>query len=229
MSRSNNPRTAVAYIRVSTDDQRNGPEAQRAAIEAWAAREGVHVAAWHVDHGVSGATPVAQRPGLVEALASLRAHRAGVLVAAKRDRIARDVAVADSVAKMAAKEGATVRTVDGMSDASGSAGMIQRGVSDLFAAYEREVIRERTTAALAVKKAKGECVGRVPFGFRLAADGVHLEPDADEQTIVARVRELAAQGMSRRAIVAELAARGVVSRVGKPLQITQVARILAAA
>jgi len=54
--------TAVAYLRVSTDRQELGPEAQRAAIEAWATREGVTVAAWHVEAGVSGAAPIADRP-----------------------------------------------------------------------------------------------------------------------------------------------------------------------
>ena len=80
---------AVGYLRVSTQDQHLGPEAQRATIETWAAREGVQVTAWHVDMGVSGATPIDARPGLVAALASLREHGAGILVVAKRDRICR--------------------------------------------------------------------------------------------------------------------------------------------
>ena len=73
-------RSAVAYLRVSTDEQHLGPEAQRAAIVAWAAREGVNVVAWHTDAGVSGAAEIAKRPALLAALADLRAHRAGVLV-----------------------------------------------------------------------------------------------------------------------------------------------------
>jgi DNA invertase Pin-like site-specific DNA recombinase len=116
-----------------------------------------------------------------------------------------------------------------MSDARGSAGMIQRGVSDLFAAYEREVIRERTTAALAVKKAKGERVGAVPYGFQVAADGVRLEPCEAEQATITSVRGMRESGLSLRAIVAQLAASGTVSRVGKPLALTQVANMLRAA
>jgi hypothetical protein len=71
--RAGNPKIAIASIRVSTEDQRLGPEARRAAIEAWAAREGVHVAAWHVDQGVSGAAPIEERPGLLGAISALRA------------------------------------------------------------------------------------------------------------------------------------------------------------
>ena len=48
------PNVVVAYVRVSTDEQKIGPEAQRAAIEAWARAAGVQVVAWHEDLGVSG-------------------------------------------------------------------------------------------------------------------------------------------------------------------------------
>ena len=44
-TRPGNPKRAVAYLRVSTDEQRLGPEAQRAAIAAWAVREGITVVA----------------------------------------------------------------------------------------------------------------------------------------------------------------------------------------
>ena len=106
--RSGSPLVAVAYIRVSKDDQKLGPDAQRASIEAWAAREGVQVAAWHVDQGVCSVTPIDQRPALVAALASLREHGAGVLVVAKRDRIARDVVLTAGVERAAAAAGAVV-------------------------------------------------------------------------------------------------------------------------
>ena len=49
-----NPKIAVAYLRVSTDDQKLGPQAQRAQIEAWATKESIEVASWHLDEGVSG-------------------------------------------------------------------------------------------------------------------------------------------------------------------------------
>ncbi len=105
---------------------------------------------------------------------------------------------------------------------------MMRGIVDDYAAYERDLIRAPTTAALAAKSAKGERVGGVPYGFTVAADGVHLEEDAEEQTTLALVRELRAGGLSHRAIVGALAARGLVSRTGKPFIQTQVARMLAA-
>ena len=104
-----------------------------------------------------------------------------------------------------------------------------REALDLARAYQRAVIRQRTRAALAAKKARGERVGTLPYGYRLAADGLHLMADAAEQAVLTSVRQLAREGLSQRAIVAQLAERGVVGRKGVPLQQTQVARILRAA
>lgn len=226
--RTGSPSLAVAYIRVSKDEQKLGPEAQRASIEAWAMREGVTVASWHVDQGVCSVTPVAERPALVAALASLRQHGAGVLVVAKRDRIARDVVLASTVGRAAQSNGAALVSAMGEGNGDTPADAMMRGVVDVFAAYERDMIRARTAAALKAKSAKGERVGGIPYGSRLAADGVHLEADAAEQGTLAQVRELRAAGLSHRAIVADLAARGLVSRSGKPFIQTQVARMLVA-
>jgi Resolvase, N terminal domain len=82
-------RVAVAYRRASKNEQRR--EAQLNAIEAWAKSEGMRVAAWFIDQGVRTISPIDERPALRSAFAGLREYEAGVLVVAKRDRIARDV------------------------------------------------------------------------------------------------------------------------------------------
>jgi DNA invertase Pin-like site-specific DNA recombinase len=223
-----NPRVAVAYVRVSKDDQKLGPEAQRASIEAWAGREGVSVVAWHVDAGVCSVTAIDARPGLVGALASLREHAAGVLVVAKRDRIARDVVLTAGVERAAAQCGAAVVSAAGEGNGDSPADGFMRTVIDGAAAYERALIRARTKAALAVKARKGERIGGVPYGFRVAADGVHLEHDEHEQATIATVRALASEGLSQRAIAAALVARGELSRAGRPFAQPQVCAMLAA-
>jgi DNA invertase Pin-like site-specific DNA recombinase len=228
-NRPGSPRLAVAYVRVSTEEQRLGPEAQRSSIEAWAAREGVQVAAWHVDQGVSGGSDLGDRPALLTAIAALREHGAGLLVVAKRDRLARDVVIAATVERAAAQGGARVVSAAGEGNGDAPADAFMRTVIDGAAAYERGLIRARTKAALAAKSAKGERVGAVPYGFALAADGVRLEADPAEQGVLAVVRELRAAGLSQRAIVGELAARGLVSRSGLAFGQTQVARMLSRA
>lgn len=225
--RPGNSKIAIAYIRESTEDQRLSPEVQKGRILDWAAREGLVVADWFIDHDVSGRLPVAKRPELVKALAALRVHGAGLLVAMKRCRLGRDVGEVAAIEALGRKEGATVRTADGGSDATGAAGTLSKGVQDVVNAYEAEIISERTTAALAVKKAKGERTGAVPYGMGLDVDGIRLVPCEAEQAVIASIRASRVAGVSLRAIVAQLAARGVVSRVGKPLALTQVARIAA--
>jgi DNA invertase Pin-like site-specific DNA recombinase len=226
-ARPGSPTVAVAYVRVSTDEQHLGPEAQRAAIEAWAARQGLSVAAWHVDRGVSGGADIGERPALVAALGELRAAGAGVLLVAKRDRLARDVYVAGAIERAVEQSGARVACADGTANGDTPADAFMRSILDAAAAYERALIRARTKAALATKRAKGERAGAVPYGYRLAADGVRLEDDPAEQAVLAAVRDLRDAGLSHREIVRELAALGLASRSGRPLAQTQVARMLA--
>jgi DNA invertase Pin-like site-specific DNA recombinase len=215
--------TAIGYLRVSTDEQHLGPEAQRAAIESWAAREGVHVVAWHVDHGVSGAAPLDRRPGLMAALSELQ--RGCLLVAAKRCRLARDVVAAATIERLAAKAGAAVATADGVGAGDGPEAALMRTMIDAFAQYERALIRSRTKAALAVKRARGERVGSVPYGYRDNAG--RLEPEPGESAIAERIRGLHAAGLSQRAIADALTSEGVPAR-GTRWHRTTVARVLAA-
>jgi DNA invertase Pin-like site-specific DNA recombinase len=228
---SPNVARAVAYIRVSDDEQASaadGAVAQREAIEAWASRRRVQVASWQVDRGIDGGVPIAERPGLVAAYAAVREHRAGVLVAATAERFAHDSLVSWLIERAALTEGASLHAVDGTLDArAGEAeGTWTRGALDLASAYVRVLNRARTREALAAKKSRGERVGAVPYGFRLAEDGLHLEACPAEQDVIVTVRALAAAGLSQRAIVASLAARGVVGRTGSPMQQTQIARML---
>ena len=220
---------AVAYLRVSTEDQRLGPEAQRAAIVAWAERAGVTVAAWHTDQGVSGSADVEARPALVAALGELRALGAGVLVVAKRDRVARDVGIACAIERAVAKLGACVVAADGNGNGEDPASVFMRRILDGAAEHERGIIRARTKAALAVKAARGERISRrPPWGWRVGADGVHLEVEPGEAAVALTVLELHNSGRSVRKVAAELAARGVVNRLGRPIGVTEVQRMIVA-
>lgn len=89
--------------------------------------------------------------------------------------------------------------------------------------------RELTKAALAVKKAKGERVGAVPYGWQLATDGVQLERCEAEQAVVATCRELKADGWTLAAIGGELERRGLTPRNGGRWHPVRVFRVLEAA
>lgn len=227
MRRRTDPTKGVAYLRVSREEQKLGPEAQRQQVEEWAARGGVHVVSWHVDRGVSGGASLDERPALLEALAAIRQHRAGVLVVAKRDRIARDVYVAATFERAVGLAGARVTCADGIGNGDSPVEVFMRGILDATAAFERSLIRARTKAALAAKRAKGERTGEIPFGFRLAPDGKRIEIEPREQLVIERVRALRAAGLSMRKIAGASMVEGLSSRSGRPLSKTQVERILA--
>ena len=221
--RAGNASLAVALLRVSREDQNLGPEAQRAAIERWAMANRVHVLSWHEDK-VSGATPAEDRPGLMAALASIRQHGAGVLVAAKRDRIARDVVIAATVERLARDAGAVVMTADGVTVEDTPEGRLMRTLMDAFAEYERALIRARTKAALAVKKARQERVsGRAPLGYRFESG--QLVPDPAEAAVLARVRELRSRGLSVARVATILNTEGLKCRGGR-WHVTTLARAL---
>jgi DNA invertase Pin-like site-specific DNA recombinase len=206
---------AVAYLRVSTAEQHLGPEAQLAAIETWAARHSVQIAGVHTDK-LTGASELDDRPELAAALGELRAAGAGLLLVAKRDRLARDVYVAAAIERAVAQAGARVVCADGTANGDTPADTFMRRILDAAAEYERALIRMRTKAALAAKRARGERAGAVPFGFRLGTDGRSLLDNDGERAALARVHALRAAGMTIRGIVATLASEGLRSRSGRP-------------
>ncbi len=236
-------RCAVAYIRLAetASELAEGTDTatakQRTTIEAWARRERVEVKSWQIDIGVSGATPIAERPGLMAAYRAIREHRAGILTAANADRFSQDELVCWLIERAALTEGAAIRTADGSRGPSGSrvdarseaTVSFTRGAVDLARSYDRVLASSRIRTALAEKRARGERVGTIPYGYRLAADGIHVEPDEAETAVVAMVRSLAREGLSHRAIVARLAERGISGRTGAPLKQTQIANILRSA
>lgn len=242
MSGVDGARRAVAYIRLTETPPElarassDATTSQHVAIEAWAARERVEIRSWHVDRGIAAATPIAERPALMAAYGAILQHRAGILVAANADQFAHDELVSWLIERAALTQGATIHTADGshgaararVAPAEESVGYT-RGAVDLARSYQRVVVRSRIRKALAERKARGERVGTIPYGYRLAADGVHVEPDENEQALVSTVRRLASEGLSQRAIVARLAARGVTGRTGSPLRQTQIANILRSA
>lgn len=209
---------AIAYRRVSTAEQAGsglGLDAQQAAIAAGAARLGLPLADTFIDTGISGGLPLEQRPGLLAALDAI--GKGDVLIVAKRDRLGRDVLNVAMFERLAERKGARIVSAAGEgTDTNDPTSRLMRQIVDCFAEYERAIIRARTRAALAVKKARGERVGGIPFGYQLAGDGRTLEPHADEQRALGLLRELRAAGYSFRAVADELNRQGFRSRTGGP-------------
>lgn len=203
-----------------------GPEAQRAALLRWAEARGLQLVAVHEDRGVSGAAPLDRRPGLLAALDSLEQHGAAYLVAAKRDRFARDVILAAQLERLVERQHGRLVSADGAGEGDSPEAELMRRILDAFGAFEREIIRGRTRAALATKRAKGLKFGSTaPYGCRF--DGDRLVEDPDERRVIIRIIELSAEGRSLRRVASILAAEGFKPR-GRRWHPNSIRRILRA-
>jgi DNA invertase Pin-like site-specific DNA recombinase len=97
------------------------------------------------------------------------------------------------------------------------------------AELEKNLIGERTSQALQHKRAQGERVGTVAYGYQLDADGVRLLSNAQEQEVIGLARMYDDHGLSLRKIAARLADEGYVSRRGKPFVPAAIANMVAEA
>jgi len=111
-------------------------------------------------------------------------------------------------------------------DTGSAAGRLVLNIMTAVSQWEREAIGERTRDALCHKRNRGERVGNIPFGSRLAEDGQHLEPDPTEQTALAEIRRLRNEGTAMRKIAATLNQRAHQTRRGTPWRLESVARVL---
>ncbi len=134
-----------------------------------------------------------------------------------------------SVERLIKTRKATFVSVAGEGSTNDVSGLVQRRMFDLFAEVEREMIRSRTKQALSVKKSRSERVGTIPFGYKLAADKIHLEESPKEQKIIARVLLLRKAGLSFREVVARLNKDRVPTRTGNPWQLPSVFNIVKSA
>lgn len=219
---------AVVYIRVSTDEQHLGPEAQADACQKYAARLGIAIVDTFVDHGISGGAPLDKCPGLQDAIHHLKAKNAGVFLIAKRDRLARDVLKCAVVTKLVEGSGARVVSADGVPEDDEPSSVLFRQILDAFSQYERAMIIARTTAALRVKQRKGEVVGRLPVGF--VRDGNRLVRDeaqvTEHMTVRAMAQAIIDDGGSLNDVLNKFIAEGVRYRNVKWSHRKQIKRIL---
>ena len=165
----------IGYARVSTDEQSKegvSIDAQIAKIKAYCMLYGLNLVDVVVDAGVSAKT--LKRPGLQSALAMLKAKKAGGMVIAKLDRLSRSVKDWNSLIDLyfGEKAGKQLCSVNDQIDTRTASGRLVLNVLMSVAQWEREATGERTRDALQHKITKGERVGKVPFGFDLADDGM---------------------------------------------------------
>ncbi|MFC4170868.1 recombinase family protein [Microvirga sp. GCM10011540] len=214
----------VAYYRVSTEKQGRsglGLEAQQKAV-----RDYLNGGSWDLCSEIieveSGKN--SERPKLQEALMLCRLYGA-TLIIAKLDRLSRDAHFLLGLEKAGA---------DFVAADMPSANRVTVRIMAVLAEEERNMISERTKAALAAAKARGvrlggdrgnlQAVGH--DGRRIAAERRRADAEARAHDLAPQIKQLQAQGLSLRGIASQFEERGYKTPRGGKWTATQVSRVL---
>jgi site-specific DNA recombinase len=217
----------VGYIRVSTDKQADrgvSLDAQAEKIRAMAVVQGGALIDIIVDGGESAKT--LNRPGMTRLLALVDSGEVKAVIVAKLDRLTRSVKDLCTLLERFECRGVALVSVAESLDTGSAAGRLVLNIMTAVSQWEREAIGERTRDALSHKRGKGERVGNLAFGFRLANDGQHLEPDPGEQQALAEIRRLRSDGIPLRGIATVMNHRAYRTRRGTAWRLESVARVL---
>ena len=203
---------AIGYIRVSTQGQAEegvSLSAQRAKIAAWCEANDYELLATFEDAGLSGGS-MTGRDGLQAAMKA--ATKGMALVSYSISRLARSTRDMLDIADRLERQGADLVSLTEKIDTTSAAGRMVFRLLAVLSEFERDLVGERTKAALAHKKAKGEKYGPVPFGF-VEVEGrlVEVRREAKAVAEIVRMRE---QGRAYRQIAAQLNADGIEGKKG---------------
>ena len=216
----------IGYDRVSTARQGAsglGLEAQRQAIEAYAAQRGANLIArfTEVESGRN-----ADRPELKKAL-HLAKVTGATLVIAKLDRLSRNAAFLLTLRD----SGVRFSAVD-----LPEANDLTVGIMALVAQQEREATSKRTKEALSVARSRGVKLGnpngaaalrRADKGGAPLGEAIARNADRHAQDLAPVVEDIRAGGaVSLRAIAAELNGRGMLTRRGGRWHVSTVTNLL---
>lgn len=200
------PRICV-YTRVSGETQagedKDGLRRQREACEKAAREMGYQVDEWFEDAGVSGTLGWQDRPAFRAMRHKLRPG--DIVIVENLDRIARDMMQGLIVYDDFKSNGFrlfTTRREELFNDPTAS---LVRDIITRVAAYQREVLVQRTASAKVAKRAQGIRVdGPAPYG-----QNEDPERRAEEQRALALMREMAANGATLASIASALHAAGI--------------------
>ena len=189
--------------------------------------QGADLAEVIIDAGESAKS--LNRPGMERLLSLVDAGAVNTVIIAKLDRLTRSVKDLAELLERFTRRGVSLVSVAESLDTGTAAGRLVLNIMTAVSQWEREAIGERTRDAMSHKRAKGERVGTIPFGFRMAEDGARLEEDPAEQDVLSRIQRLKAQGHTMRQIADELNRQGFTTRRGTAWRFQYVAAALKAA
>ncbi|HSZ58599.1 MAG TPA: recombinase family protein [Tepidisphaeraceae bacterium] len=213
-------RVAIGYARVSTAGQAVegvSLEAQQAKIAAWAIAHDHELRPLFVD-AISGKRQD-NRPNLQKALEQVCKCK-GTLIVYSLSRLARSTRDTILIGERLDKAGADLVSLSENLDTTSAAGRMLFRMLAVLAEFEREIISERTSAALQHMRSQNKRVGMIPYGWSLAADGIGLDIVPAEQAVIDRILAMRAAGKLFRQIAATLENEGIPAKNGRKWHIS---------
>lgn len=207
---------AIGYTRVSTQEQADGRislDAQRRRIEGQAVAQEYDLVEVIEDGGYSAKNT--KRPGLARLLALVESRAADVVIITKLDRLSRNVVDLNLMVESLAKHDVGLVSLSDPIDTVSATGRMQMNILACLSQWEREIISERTQAALDELKAQGKRAGALPYGYSADSEN-NLVENPEEQATLAAVASLREDRLSWGAVAETLTERGMLSRAGTP-------------
>ena len=205
----------MGYTRVSTEEQAASGLSlayQKERIIAQCQASDLDLDEVVEDAGKSGRD--LKRPGLQRILDMVNLGLIDGVVILKLDRLTRSVKDLGYLLDTFAKKGIALKSVQDSLDTTTASGKLIVHFMGAIAQWEREVIGERTAAALGVKRSRGEKTGgTVPYGYTVDKKGI-LHEDPREQAGIALMVVCREEGKSLRQIAQALAESGYPSKSG---------------
>ena len=211
------PKTAVAYARYSSANQRDvSIDQQLRDIRAYAEREGYNIIYEYADHAKSGFKNVERRTQFQAMIQAAESGAFDTVIAWKVDRFGRNRRESATYKGQLADNG--VKVVYAMEPIpDGAAGVLTEGMLESLAEWYSRNISENTKRGQHDNAVKGLYNGHVAYGYRRSADN-RFEIYEPEAAVVRRIFDLYAQGYTFADIVEELNRDGLLTRNGRPFQ-----------
>ena len=189
------------YTRVSTTDQaREGHslEEQEKRLRAMCEAKNYKVYKVYTDAGISGKS-ADNRPAYQQMMKDMKKGKFNLIMAYKMDRLSRSVIDFENFFNDIKKYNCEVQFIEGNIDTNGASGMMFARILEVFAQFERELIKERTLIGVESAVSKGHFGGKPPLGYKTKLDdeGKKLKEwtiNKDEAKIVREIFELCASG-----------------------------------
>ncbi len=214
---------AVIYLRVSTEEQANGPlnlSNQEQRCRNFCAQSGLSVVQLFTDPGVSGRS--AARPEFQQMLRFCKDNRRDVSYVVVQDlsRFARNTRdQADAIVELE-RHGVHVRSVYEPHVDETAAGKLAANMLGAFNQYFSDSLSEKMKDRMRASVAAGRFPWRAPIGYKNVGGkvGPNIVPDPERAQFIQQAFDLIATGLHKRTKVLHILTRdGLRTASGKPL------------